>query len=149
MFKSPFFVMDLRFCAQQSFCVNYPANFTEEYNKLIDAQDSVEKSNVNSIKTFIPFKASILPFVLFFTKKLFIKFMKAFIELTQAQAQTQSEPLERLFQAQIPETYSEKSHIDCYHLYYQYKDHFKTSGATKISCTPFTTPFFYGIISLK
>ena len=49
------------------------------------------------------------------SEDLFTKFMKVFMETTQAQTQILAEPWEYLLKARIPETYSGKSHIDCYH----------------------------------
>ena len=43
--------------------------------------------------------------------------MKVFMETTQAQAQVLAEPQECPLKARTPKTYSEKSHIDCYHYY--------------------------------
>ena len=68
------------------------------------------------------------------------------METTQAQA---TEPRERPLKARTPETYSGKSHIDCYHFCQQCEDYFKTSGATEMNCTLFAAIFLRGSISLK
>ena len=75
--------------------------------------------------------------------------MKVFIETTQAQAQALAELRECLLKAMIPETYSGKFHIDCYHFCQQCKDYFKTSGATGMNRTPFAATFLRGAISLR
>ena len=73
--------------------------------------------------------------------------MKIFLETTQAR--NQLEPEECLFKARIPETYSEKSHIDCYHFCQQYEDYFETSGATEMNRTFFVAIFLCDPISLR
>ena len=82
--------MVLGFCAQQSPCINLSVNFTRESNKLT-GQNSVKRFNIGSnkafIKTFTLSEASILLFILPFTKNLFIKFMNIFMEITQVQTQ--------------------------------------------------------------
>ena len=72
--------------------------------------------------------------------------MKVFMETTQAQA---TEPRERPLKARTPETYSGKSHMDCYHFCQQCEDYFETSGATGMNRTPFAATFFRGAISLR
>ena len=69
--------------------------------------------DANSDEAFIPPKASTPPLVPFFAKDLFTKFMKVFMETTQAQAL--AEPPECLLKAKTPETYWGKSHMECYH----------------------------------
>ena len=75
--------------------------------------------------------------------------MKVFIETTQAQAQALVEPQEQQLRARFPETFSGKSHIDCYHFCQQYEDHFEISGATGMNRTPFAASFLRGTISLR
>ena len=78
-----------------------------------------------------------------------MKFMKAFVESTQAWNQKQVEPWEQLLKARFLEIYSGKSHINCYHFCQQCEDHFKTSGATKMNYTLFAASFLRGTISLR
>ena len=54
--------------------------------------------------------------------------MKVFMETTQAQTQALAEPRKWLFKAQTPETYWDKSYIECYYFCQQYEDHFEISG---------------------
>ena len=75
--------------------------------------------------------------------------MKIFIELTQVWDQEQAEPQEQPLKARFPETYLEKSHIDCYYFCQQYEDHFKISGITGMNYTPFAASFLYDTISLR
>ena len=70
------------------------------------------------------------------------------METTQAQAQA-TEPRERLLKARTPETYSGKSHMDCYHFCQQCEDYFETSGATGMNRTLFAATFLRGPISLR
>ena len=69
--------------------------------------------------------------------------------MTQARDREQLEPQERPLKAKTSETYSKKSHIDCYHFCQQCEDYFETSGATKINRISFATIFFRGSISLR
>ena len=75
--------------------------------------------------------------------------MKVFMKTTQAQAQVLVKPQEQLFKVKSPETYSEKSHIDCYHFWQQCEDHFETSDNIKMNCTLFAASFICGTISLR
>ena len=110
--------MALGSCVQQSFCVNLPANPIREQDELA-GQSPVQKFNAGSneapVKAPIPLKTLTPTLVPFSTKDLFIKFMKVFMEMTQAQAQALAELPEQLLKARSPKTYSGKSHIDCYH----------------------------------
>ena len=71
------------------------------------------------------------------------------MEITQAQAQVLTEAQECTFKARTPETYSGKSHMDCYHFCKQCKDYFETSDAAEINCIFFAAIFLRGPISLK
>ena len=136
--------------ARQSPHVNPPADLTGEQDELV-GQDPVRGFNAGSdeapTKASIPPETSTPPLVPSSTEDLFTKFMKVFMETTQAQAQ--AEPRERPLKARSPETYSGKSHMDCYHFCQQCEDHFKTSGATGMNRTPFAASFLRGTISLR
>ena len=114
-------------------------------------QDPVREFNAGSDEapTEAPTSPEALtpPLVLSFIKDLFTKFMKVFMETTQAQAQ--AEPQKQPLKARSPETYSGKSHMDCYHFCQQCEDHFETSGATGMNCIPFAASFLRGTISLR
>ena len=103
-------------CAQQIPCVNPSADPIGEQDELAD-QGPVPRFNAGSneapTKAPTPPEAPIPPLVPSSTEDLFTKFMKVFMETTQAQAQ--AEPRERPLKARSPETYSGKSHMDCYH----------------------------------
>ena len=71
--------------------------------------------------------------------------MKAFVESTQAQDESQG----HFFKARTLETYWGKSYIKCYHFCLQYKNYFKISGTTKINCILFAALFFHSFISFK
>ena len=137
-------------CAWRSPCVNPPADLIGEQNELA-GQGPVQGFNAGSdkapTKSSIPPEASTPSLVLFSTKDLFTKFIKMFMETTQAQAL--AEPREWPFKARSPETYSGKSHMDCYHFCQQCEDHFKTSGTTGMNCTLFAASFLRGTISLR
>ena len=81
------------------------------------------------------------------SEDLFTKFMKVFMETTQARDQL--EPREHPLKAKTPETYSGKSHMDCYHFCQQCEDYFETSGATRMNRIPFAATFLCGAISLR
>ena len=70
--------------------------------------------------------------------------MKVLIETTQVWDQLKL--WERLLKAKTPETYSGKSHMDCYHFCQQCEDYFKILSATRMNCTLFAV--FCGSISL-
>ena len=71
--------------ARRSSYVNPLANLIEEQDEFA-GQSLVQEFNVGSnealTKAFTPLKAPILPFVPFFIKDLFTRFMKIFIETT-------------------------------------------------------------------
>ena len=71
-------------------------------------------SNASSNEALTLLEASTPPFVPLPTKDLFTKFMKVFIETTQAWDQEQLEPQKHPLKARTLETYSWKSHMDCY-----------------------------------
>ena len=71
------------------------------------------------------------------------------MESTQAQAQAQAKPREHLLKARSLKMYLGKSHMDYYYFCQQCDDYFKTSGATKMNCTPFAASFFCSTISLR
>ena len=129
---------------RRSPCVNPPVDSTEQ-DELADAQG--RRSNASSNEAPIPPKAPTPPLVLPPSEDLFTKFMKVFMETTQAQDQL--EPRGRLVKARTPETYSRKSHMDCYHFCQQCEDYFETSGATGMNRTPFAATFLRGAISLR
>ena len=101
------------FCACRSPCVNTPVDPAEELDKLAGAQSSAKRSNAGSDEAPTFPEASTPPLALFTSKDLFTKFMKVFMETTQAW--NQLEPRERSLKARTPETYSRKSHMDSYH----------------------------------
>ena len=137
---------------RQSPCVNTLIDLIGELDELA-GQGHVRGSNAGSndasTKASTLPEASTLPFVPSTSKDLFTKFMKVFMETTHAQAQALAEPRERALKASTSETYSGKSYMDCYHFCQQCEDYFKTSGATRMNCTPFTITFFHGLISLR
>ena len=128
------------FCACWSSCVNTPVDPSEELDELASAQGPARGSNAGSNETPTPLEASTPPFVPPTSKDLFTKFMKILIEMTEARDQL--EPRECLLKARTSETYSGKSHMDCYHFCQQYEDYFKTLDAIGINRTPFTAAFF-------
>ena len=129
---------------RRSPCVNPLANISGEQDGLASAPG---KSDAGSNEAPTPSEASTPPLILPPAKDLFTIFMKVFIETTQAQAL--AEPQERPLKARTPETYWGKSHMECYHFCQQCEDHFETSGATGMNCTPFAASFLRGSISLK
>ena len=139
--------------ARRSPCVNTPVDLAGELDELAGAQGPAKRSNAGSDETSTeaptPPEASTPPLVPPTSEDLFTKFMKVFMETTQAQAQALAEPRERPLKARTPETYWGKSHMECYHFCQQCEDHFKTSGATGINCTPFAASFLRGSISLR
>ena len=136
--------------ARRSSRVNPPADLTREQDELA-GQGPVRGFNAGSDEASIeaptPLEAPTPPLVPSSTKDLFTKFIKVFMETVQAQAQ--AEPRERPLKARSPETYSGKSYMDCYHFCQQCEDHFETSGATGMNCTPFAASFLCGITSLR
>ena len=132
---------------RRSPCVNTPVNPTGELDELAGAQGLARGSNANSNEAPTPPEASTLPLVAPTSEDLFTKFMKVFMETTQARDQL--EPREHPLKAKTPETYSGKSHMDCYHFCQQCEDYFKTSGATGMNCIPFTATFLRDAINLR
>ena len=132
-------------------CVNTPVNPAGELDELTGDQGPAKRFNAGSNETpteaFTPLEASTLPLIPLTSEDLFTKFMKVFIEMTQARDQL--EPRERPLKAKTPETYSGKSHIDYYHFCQQCEDYFETSGATGMNCTPFATTFLRDAINLR
>ena len=139
-------------CAQRSPRVNPPANPTGEQDELA-GQGPIRGFNAGSDEAFTeaptPLEALTPPLVPPSTKDLFTKFMKVFMETTQAQAQVLAELQEQPLKAWTPETYWGKSHMECYHFCQQYEDHFETFGTTWMNCTPFAASFFRGSISIR
>ena len=134
---------------RRSPCVNTPVNPAGELDELAGTQGPAKRFNAGSNEALTPPKASTPPLVPLTSKDLFTKFMKVFIETTQAQAQALAEPRERLLKARTPETYFKKSHMDYYHFCQQCEDYFETSGATRMNRTPFAATFLRGAISLR
>ena len=132
-------------------CVNTLVDLAGELDKLACAQGSARRSNAGSdeapTKAPTPPEVSTPLFVPPTSEDLFTKFMKVFMETTQASDQL--EPRERPLKAKTPETYSGKSHIDYYHFCQQCEDYFETSGATGMNCTPFATTFLRDAINLR
>ena len=135
-------------CARRSPCNNLPADPTGEQNELASPQSPERRSDAGSNEAPTPPEAPILPLIPPI-EDLFTKFMKAFVESTQARDREQAKPWEQPFKARSSETYSGKSYINCYHFYQQCEDYFKTSGATGMNYTLFAVLFFRGTISLK
>ena len=116
----------------QSPCVNTLVDPAGELDELA-GQGPARRSNVGSNEAPTPPEASIPPLVPPTSKDLFTKFMKVFMETTQAQAQALVEPQQRSLKARTSKTYSGKSHMGCYHFCQQCEDYFKTSGATEMN----------------
>ena len=79
--------MALGSCTQWNPYINYLANPTREQDKLVGqgpVQGFNAKSNMAPTKAPIPSKTSTPPLVPLFTEELFTKFIKIFIETTQA-----------------------------------------------------------------
>ena len=104
--------------ARRSPRVNPPADPTGEQNELA-GQGPIQQFNAGSdeapTEAPTPLEAFTSSLVFPFTKDLFTKFMKVFIEMTQAQAQALAEPQEQPLKARSPETYWGKSQMECYH----------------------------------
>ena len=107
--------MALGSCARRSPCVNTPVDPAKELDELAGAQDPARRSNAGSDEAPTPLEASTPPLVPPTSKDFFTKFIKVFMETTQAQAQVLAEPRERSLKAKTPEAYSGKSHMDCYY----------------------------------
>ena len=88
--------------------VNLPANPTEKQDELA-GQGPIREFNARSdeapTEAPTPPEAPIPPLIPLSTEDLFIKFMKMFMETTQAQAQALAEPREQPFKARTPKTY--------------------------------------------
>ena len=82
--------MALRSCARQSPYNNPPANLTEEQDELASPQGLAGRSNTGSNEALTPPETPTPPLILS-TKDFFTKFMKAFIESTQARDREQAE----------------------------------------------------------
>ena len=138
-------------CACQNSCVNTLVNLARELDELASTQGLAKKSNAGSNKALtealISPDASTLSFVPPTSKDLFTKFMKVFIEMTQAQDHL--EPQKCPLKAKTPEIYFGKSHMDCYYFCQQCEDYFKTSSATGMNHISFAVTFHHGAISLK
>ena len=97
--------------------VNTPVDPAGELDKLAGAQGLARRSNAGSDKApteaLTPPEAPTPLLVPSPAEDLFTKFMKVFMETTQAQAL--AEPQERSLKARTPEIYLGKSHIECYH----------------------------------
>ena len=136
--------------ARRSPRVNSPADPTGEQDELA-GQGPVRRFNAGSNEA--PTKAPTPPEALTpllvppSTKDLFTKFMKVFMETTQAQAL--AEPWKQPLRARTSETYWNKSHMKCYNFYKQCEDHFKTSGAIEMNRISFAVSFFCGSISIR
>ena len=100
---------------RRSPCVNTPVDPAGKLNELAGAQGPVRGSNNDSDEASTPPESSTPPLIAPTSEDLFTKFMKVFIEMTQAQAQVLAEPQERPLKARTPETYWSKSHMECYH----------------------------------
>ena len=129
--------------------VNTSVNPARELDELAGTQGPARESNASSDEASTPPETSTPPFVPLISEDLFTKFMKVFMETTQAQAQALTEPRERLLKAKTPETYSGKSHMDCYYFCQQCEDYFETLDATGMNCTLFAATFLHGPISLR
>ena len=140
--------MALESCTWRSPCNNPLADPTGEQDKLVNPQGPVWRLNVGNNNAFTPLEAPILPLVPS-TKDFFTKFMKTFVELTQAWDREQAKPWEWPLKARSPETYLGESHMDCYHFSQQYKDYLKTSGTTGMNRTLFAVSFLHSIITLR
>ena len=134
---------------QQSPRVNTPVDPARKLDELAGAQGPSRGSNAGSNEAPTLPEASTLTLVTPTSKDLFTKFMKVFMETTQAQAQALVEPRERPLKARTLETYWGKSYMECYHFCQQYENHFETLGATGINRTPFAASFLRGPISLR
>ena len=124
------------------------ADPTREQDKLAGSQSLIKRSDTGNDKAFTSPKAP-TPSLILPTKDFFTKFMKVFIESTQAWNRKQAKPWKQLLKARFPKIYSKKSHIDGYHFCQQCGDHFKTSNATEINRTPFAALFLRETISFR
>ena len=134
--------------ARRSPCANTPVDPAGELDELVDAQGPARRSNDGSDEGPTPPEVSTPPPAPT-SEDLFTKFMKVFMETTQAQAQALAEPRERPLKARTPETYSGKSHMNWYHFCQQCEDYFETSGAIGMNRILFVATFLRGAISLR
>ena len=58
-------------------------------------------------------------------------------------------PRKRPLKAKVPDVYFGKLHMDCYHFYQQYEDHFEIDNATRSNCTLFAALFLCGKINFQ
>lgn len=58
-------------------------------------------------------------------------------------------PRERPLKARCPDSYYDKSHMECYHFCQQCQDHFDNAGARGANRTPFAASFLRGRISFQ
>ena len=100
--------------AQRSPRNNPPANPTKEQDELVSPQGPAERLDASSDEASTPPEAP-TPTLVIPTKDFFTKFIKAFVESTQVWDREQAEPWKRPLKARFSETYSGKSHMDCYH----------------------------------
>ena len=140
-FRPPSLIMALGSCITwRKPCVNTLTSIPREQDELVSA-----RSDAGSDKTPTPSKASTPLLVPLLAKDLFTKFMKVFIEMTQAQV----EPRKHSLKAKTPETYWGKSHIKWYHFCQQCEDYFKTSSTNVMNHILFATSFLRGFISIR
>ena len=105
--------MALESCiTRQSLYVNPSANISGKQNELAGTP---KKSDTGSNEAPTSPKTPTSPLVFFLAKDLFMKFIKVFMETTQAK--TLKEPQERPLKARILETYKSKFDIECYNFY--------------------------------
>ena len=137
---------------QWNLCVNHPANPIKKQDELA-GQGPIKRFNVGSDETLTkastPPETLTPPLVFLFTKDLFIKFIKIFMKMIQAQAQALAKPWEQFFKARTPKMYWGKSYIKYYHFCQQCENYFETSSTTRMNHIPFATPFLYSFISIR
>ena len=104
--------------------INILVNPAGELDELAGTHGPARKSNVQNNEAPTLLKAPTSPLVLLPAKNLFTKFMKVFMETTQAQARDQEplEPQKCPFKVNTLNTYSGKSHNDCYYFCQQCED---------------------------
>ena len=102
-------------------CVNTLIDLAKNLDELANAQGQAKKSNAGSneasTKAPTPLEALIPLLVPFTFENLFTKFMKMFMETTQARDQEQLKLQERSLKVRTPKTCFGKSHMDCYYFY--------------------------------
>ena len=136
---------------RRSLYINTLLDSAGELDELAGAQGPARRSNARSDEALTeaptPPEASTPLLVPPTSEDFFTKFMKVFMETTQARDQLK--PRERPLKARIPGIYSGKFLIDCYYFCQQCKDYFEISGATGMNRTPFAAIFLCGSISLR